>query len=543
MIPAKRRTVMPAVDLGGTKIALAFVDADSPGKSALEYPSTEVVRVKGRTDANRTLRRVAELIRKKTREVEKMGWLVLRLVGMGAPGLYGEDGRVDPRTVPNIPGLAGKKPAKVLEGLLGKGWKVHINNDGLVQAVASADAFVRSPDYGKKWAKTLAGTGGRVIYFGPGTGFGAGKIRVLENKRVEPLPGSQAFFDILIRDGKTAEALLGGYGIGKAAQDRERKNREQGKAVFSRFTDRSEDSVRPTDRSRQVPLDRISGIVVARAYLSGEKEAKKQAERILKQAGRDLARLIRQLHRGRGSKERLEWDADDWRSVKGTRVFLVAGLLLKPEGKQVILPAAREALKRSGHAGKIHIVEIDRLPTMKGRERTIGVWGASLLVPREEVLDKKWQHSLVIGNNNIHRYIGQAAKRVFLEESRPVLLAMDGTCGVDWKSRIPRLKGALEKQGFGVTLIDFAGAYKSPGAIERLILPAMTKEQTFGRIFKGKMEDFLDEDRISGLKERFARYKKQRSRSPRLILCFGSGAACRPLRGLYDILFYRDITR
>ena len=543
MIPGSQRTVMPAVDLGGTKIGFAFVDADEPGKPALEYPSTEVCKVKGRTDANRTLRRVAELIRKRTREVEKRGWIVLRAVGMGAPGLYGQDGRVDPRTVPNIPGLAGKKPAKILEGLLGKGWNVYITNDGVVQAVASADAFVRSPDYGKKWSKILAETGGRVIYFGPGTGFGAGKIRVLENRRVEPLPGSQAFFDIIIRDGKTAEALLGGYGFGKAAQDREKKNREQGKVIFSRFTDGSEDARRSPDRSTHVPLDRISGKVVARAYLSGEKEPRNQAERILKQAGRDLARLILQLHRGKGRKELLEWDTHDWRSVKGTRVFLVAGLLLKPEGKQVILPAAREALKRSGYAGKIHIVEIDRLPAMKGREKKVGVWGASLLVPREEVLDKKWQHSLVIGNSNIHRYIGQLAKRVFLEEKRPVLLAMDGTCGIDWKSRIPRLKGALEKQGFGVTLIDFTGSYKSPGAIERLVRPAMTREKTFGRIFRGKLEDFLADDRILRLQERFARYKEQQPRSPRVILCFGSGAACKPLRSLYDIVFYRDITR
>jgi mannose-6-phosphate isomerase class I len=290
-------------------------------------------------------------------------------------------------------------------------------------------------------------------------------------------------------------------------------------------------------------LDRISGVAVARAYLSGEREAKNQAERILKQAGRDLARLILQLHRGKGSKELLEWDAHDWRSVKGTRVFLVAGLLLKPEGKQVILPAARDALKRSGHAGKIHLLEIDRLPTMKGREGKIGVWGASLLVPREEVLDRKWRHSLVVGNNRIHRHIGKVAKGVFVEEARPVLLAMDGTCGIDWKNKIPQLKTALEKQGFRVTVIDFSGAYKSPRAIERLVGPAMTREKTFGRVFKGKLEDFLDEDRISGLQERFYRYRKQRPRSPRVVLCFGSGAACRPLRGLYDIIFYRDITR
>ena len=541
--PESEKTVFPAVDLGGTKIAFAFVEADARRGIARQYPAAEVVKVKGRTDASRTLKRVAELIIKRTREVEEGGWTVLRLVGMGAPGLYGEDGRVDPRTVPNIPGLAGKKPAKVLEGLLGKGWKVHINNDGVVQAIASADAFVRSPGYKGKWASIVRESGGRVIYFGPGTGFGAGKVRILENKRVEPLPGSQAFFDILIRHGMTAETLLGGYGIGKEAQDRERRNREQGKAVFSRFADVSEDLLRVPDRSKEVPLDRISAKVLARAYLSGEKKAKNQAENILKQAGRDLARLIIQLHRGKGSKKLLEWDTYDWRSVKGTRVFLVAGLLIKPEGKQAILPAARDALKNAGYAGKIHIVELDRLSTMRNRESKIGVWGASLLVPREEILTKKWWQSLVMGNNKIHLYIGRIAERVIHEKSRPALLAMDGTCGIDWKNRIPRLKSALEKQGFRVLLIDFSRCYKRPGEIERLLRSSMTEEKTFGRIFSGKLRDLLDEDRIDALRVRLAAYKKQRSRSAKAILCFGSGSACEPLRKLYDLVIYRDITR
>jgi mannose-6-phosphate isomerase class I len=71
----------------------------------------------------------------------------------------------------------------------------------------------------------------------------------------------------------------------------------------------------------------------------------------------------------------------------------------------------------------------------------------------------------------------------------------------------------------------------------------MTREKTFGRIFRGKLEDFLVDHRILRLQERFARYKEQQSRSPRVVLCFGSGAACKPLRSLYDIVFYRDITR
>jgi mannose-6-phosphate isomerase class I len=71
----------------------------------------------------------------------------------------------------------------------------------------------------------------------------------------------------------------------------------------------------------------------------------------------------------------------------------------------------------------------------------------------------------------------------------------------------------------------------------------MTEEKTFGRIFGGKLGDLLDESRVAGLRERFARLKRQRPRSPSVILCFGSGAACKPLRNLYDRIFYRDITR
>ena len=179
-VPARRRTVIPAVDLGGTKIAFAFVDADDRRGIAREYPPEEVVKVKGRTDAGRTLKRVAGLIRKRAREVEKEGWTVLRLVGMGAPGLYREDGGVVAGTVPNIPGLARIRPARVLERLLGEGWQVFINNDGVVQAIASACAFVRSPGFAGKWAKSVEETGGKLVYFGPGTGFGAGKVLALE---------------------------------------------------------------------------------------------------------------------------------------------------------------------------------------------------------------------------------------------------------------------------------------------------------------------------------------------------------------------------
>ncbi len=539
----KHAIVFPSVDLGGSKIDFAFFRTDGERKAALKYPPSDVIKTNGRTDAGKTLKLVAGLIKKRTREAENLGWTVLKLVGMGAPGLYLEDGSVDPKTVPNIPGLAKIKPADLLEDLLGRDWKIYLNNDGVVQAVAAADAFVRSAGYNKKWSKKVEETGGKVIYFGPGTGFGAGKVVVRQDKQVQPISGSQAFFDILVRDGKTAEDLLGGYGIGKIAQIRERVNLEENKAVFLKFTEGYKEVGTNPHRITESELSKISGKVVAKAFSSTDRVAKKMAREVFVQAGRDLATLMIQLHEGKGKKRIFKWDKKDWHSVKGTRVFLAAGLLIKPAGKKVILPSAKQVLNKAGYSRKIHIVEMDQLSTMDKIKGKIGVFGASLLVPEKEIRKKTWEHFLLKGTNRINRHILDVTQRAFFEKARPIILAIDGYCGIDWKKNILQIKRRLEKSGFKVTAIDFASYYKSTKEIEQVIPPDKIADKTFGRIFKGKLEDLLDENRVNGLKETFERFKKETPKTPKAILCFGPGAASKPLRHLYDIIVYRDITR
>ncbi|MDY6969906.1 MAG: ROK family protein, partial [Spirochaetota bacterium] len=208
MIQRKQEILIPSLDLGGTKIDFAFFTADEKRKIALEYPSIKVIKENGKANAERTFRLIAELIKERTREAEKKGFFVLRLLGIGAPGLYMEDKSVDPRTVPNIPDLSIIKPVTFLEDLLGDDWKVYIDNDGIAQAVASAFLFILSKEFATQWSQILEDSGRRIIYFGPGTGFGAGNITTLRDNNVQPVSGNQAFFDILIRDGKTAEDLL-----------------------------------------------------------------------------------------------------------------------------------------------------------------------------------------------------------------------------------------------------------------------------------------------------------------------------------------------
>ena len=497
----------------------------------------------GKTDAGKTLKHVATIIKAGTREVEKKGWVVLKLLGMGAPGLYLNDKSVNPVTVPNIPGLALIKPAEVLEDMLGNEWKVYINNDGIVQAIASAHAFVQSSNYKKKWSGIVEGTGSRIIFFGPGTGFGAGKIVVRPDRQVTPMSGSSAFFDLHIRDGKTAEELLGGFGIGNIAQAIERENIKRGRVNLLKFTKGYREFENNHSEILEEQLSAISSKIVSNAYFSGESEAKAIAKEIFIQAGRDLARLMIQLYKGKGKKITIKWNRDDWQSVKGTSIFLAAGLLIKPAGKELILPSAREVLSKAGYSEKIYIVEIDQLPAMRNIHGKIGIVGASLIVPGEEILSKKCEHFLIAGRNNVNRFIYQLTKKAIIEYERPVILAIDGYSGIDWKKSITQLKKSFQEGGVSLKLIDFSRCYKSHLEMEKLLSLYKGNDETFGRIFGGKLENLLVEGRINGLKELFENYLKKKSRLPKALICFGPGSACRQLRGLYDIIFYRDITR
>ncbi|MDY6853604.1 MAG: hypothetical protein SWO11_02690 [Thermodesulfobacteriota bacterium] len=542
MIQTSKKIVIPSVDLGATKIDFAFFSTQRR-RAVLEYPSVEVVKTRGKTDAERTLRLIARLIRERTREAENKGLIVLKFVGIGAPGLYLNDNSVDARTVPNIPGLAHIKPAEVLEDMLGQEWKVYINNDGVVQALASADALVRSFDYKEKWAKIAEETGGKIIYLGPGTGFGAGKVLVRKDGQVAPMPGVQGLFDIVIRDDKTAEDLLGGNGLGKIAQLQERINIERGNPVFLKFTKAYDEWIKCPGRVTQEQLSQISGKVLAMAYFSEDREAKKYAQEILVQAGKDLARLIIQLHEGTGKKKLLDWDRDDWNAVKGTKLFLVAGLLIKPIGKEVILPCARDALTRAGYFEKVYLMEMDQLPMIQEREDKIGIIGASLMVPKKNILEKKWENFLVIGQKRINRYICELAKETFFKKKRPVIIAIDGYTGILWQKSVSQIEQRLEREGLSSIQIDFSSYYRSEREIEEIIQPFMGEGRTFGRIFGGRLEDLLDEERIFALKEDFENQKNKKHKSSDVILCFGPGSACGALRGQYDIIIYKDITR
>jgi mannose-6-phosphate isomerase class I len=546
-----QNVAIPAVDLGGTKIAMAFVrvkvqaNGQTGQKRAIarSYPPVPVFRTRGMTDAVRTLRRIAGLVRKRVRDMEKDGWTVIRRMGMGAPGLYLPDGSVDPKSVPNIPGLALLKPAAFLEHALGKGWKVFIENDGTVQALAAAHDLVHSPDYVKKWKSIIDQSGGKIIHFGPGTGFGAGKVFVDSERRVSPMPGSPAFFDMVVRDGRTAEELIGGAGIGRMAREDEQQRMSAGKPCLVNFIqDKTPRKTRSAAAADNV-LDRITAKVLAEALESPDPNAGKIAETIFSRAGKDLAALIAGLHRGRGEKTLFPWNKTDWDLVKGTQIFLVSGLLTKPAGERSILPAARQALKTRGLSDTVHLVETDTLAGAKSCREAIGVIGASLVVPEKEIRQSLWARSLACGTRPVTDAIARAVGQRYENKKGPIFVCIDGYSGVNWKQTIVQLHRRLTRNGFHVTRIDFAACFKSSGDLKQFLSPYETTDNTFGRLFPGKLEDLLDAGEVSLLKKRLEAFRRSKEKNRRAVLCFGCGAASRPMIGFWDIIVYRDLTR
>lgn len=160
---------------------------------------------------------------------------------------------------------------------------------------------------------------------------------------------------------------------------------------------------------------------------------------------------------------------------------------------------------------------------------------------------KEWSESIIVGLDEVCRFINNLAKQSVTSSGRSCLLALDGFLGVEWQSIVSRVKESLMEAGFNTEVIDIASYYKSSGEIEKIINPLLTCDPFFGRVFDGSLEDFLDPSRLGALKRKLKSDKTKNAKSiessPRVVICFGCGAANKFLRGFYDSVFYVDITR
>ncbi len=155
-------------------------------------------------------------------------------------------------------------------------------------------------------------------------------------------------------------------------------------------------------------------------------------------------------------------------------------------------------------------------------------------------IPKKWTESTVIGLDEVCRFINNLAKQSIA--SSGCLLALDGYLGIEWQNIVPKVKESLKKAGFNTEAIDITSYYKSSSEIGKILNPLLTWDPFFGQVFDGNLEDFLDPSSIEALKNKFKNTKSTAS-SPKVVICYGCGAANKFLRAFYDFVFYVDITR
>ena len=125
-------------------------------------------------------------------------------------------------------------------------------------------------------------------------------------------------------------------------------------------------------------------------------------------------------------------------------------------------------------------------------------------------------------------------KKQFLNH-KPLVIAFDGYVGTDW-SVVFKLKEKLEEKNIKVDLIDSINFYKNSQKIWKIIEPYITTDQYFGKVYRGSLNDFLDEKAISKYKERIKKSTKK------VFICYGYGSLNKIISNFYDYTFYIDVT-
>lgn len=163
-------------------------------------------------------------------------------------------------------------------------------------------------------------------------------------------------------------------------------------------------------------------------------------------------------------------------------------------------------------------------------------------------IPEEWIKSILVGIDAVCKFVNSSVKQVIASSGKRIcILAIDGFLGVEWQNFVSAIKEFLVKAGFNTETINIASYYKSPSENERIINPYLTGDPFFGRIYDGRLEDFLDTNNIDALKDKLKSYESEKTvsaaSSPQVVICYGCGAANSFLREFYDFVFYVDVTR
>lgn len=170
-----RVPLLPLVDIGGTKtlIILAYLDTDSSlrneAHATWRIPTPHV-------PPDRFYDQLAAVLAPIVSDSAGLPFSVLPFLGVGQPGRFDDRGQIVQGAHDLGPEFLGCVPAELLRNALARAGsgqvEVWVENDGLSQFCGLARALEREDPQG--WQELRRHHGNRVVYFGIGTGLGAG---------------------------------------------------------------------------------------------------------------------------------------------------------------------------------------------------------------------------------------------------------------------------------------------------------------------------------------------------------------------------------
>ncbi len=159
-------------------------------------------------------------------------------------------------------------------------------------------------------------------------------------------------------------------------------------------------------------------------------------------------------------------------------------------------------------------------------------------------IPKEMAGSIVVGNEEVCQSIYDIIMDHYRKNKNPCVIAMDGYLGSDWSFIVDALIGHLKRDGLEVKIIDFTDLYKDREWIEKVIATYTDTDPSLGTACTDKrIEDLLSPSKIGSTRTAILHLKKKHPPKLSAILCHGIGSASKPLRAVYNRIYFYDLSR
>ncbi|OAA31543.1 hypothetical protein AT15_05570 [Kosmotoga arenicorallina S304] len=150
------------------------------------------------------------------------------------------------------------------------------------------------------------------------------------------------------------------------------------------------------------------------------------------------------------------------------------------------------------------------------------------------------KEGVFIGEEEIEEILFKEINRFSCDEKN-VALALDGYVFSDWESFLKIFRRCSDSLGMKFELFNADLLRKDKGELSDIYNKHLGTDPVFGKVYRKGLRYFFDEEELFKFKKKLAKRKKGKDKA--LLVVYGSGSALSPLRKLYDIIIFADLTR